>query len=714
MYRLAVLGVLLAAIWLNAEVAKVDFPMDWSTHNETAVDLSGFLDAPAGRDGFIAVKGAHLVKPDGSRFRIWGVNICSSACFPEKESAVAMADQLAKIGFNCIRFHYFDSKWSPLFDKGADNTRSLNEDALDRMDFFIAELKKRGIYVNINLNVARSYREGDGVRDYDKLGFAKASTYFNPQLIKLQQEYARQLLTHKNKYTGNDYCNEPAVATIEILNENSLLTAWHQGRLDGIHEPDGGTWSPIPKSYADELTSLYNQWLQESQSTETIATLRKEAGVGDNTLLPRLTKETRPKPSGLRFCIEMNFYAEVELKFFAGMKKFLKGELGVKAPLAGCADHNHYSPCYQHVVSTAVLDIIDGHGYWQHPDLARKPPRCENTPMVNKPLESLAAKISRTPIHNKPFTVSEVNHPFPHEFACEGFPILSSYALFHDWDGIYWFTWSNWNRSEAGEIPENAFFSLYCDPVKVANLMACGLMWHQLGVTKARETLVRNYTQEARADSQSINDAKERPFFTSGFDKSLALRHALRCSFYEQEKPITAASENKQGAFTTDTGEIIWSGYEKNKGLVTVNAPATEALIGYVKSNACETRHIKPNIQNEFCSIMLVPMDGKPIDSSEKLLLAMTGWCGNKNMLWDDQRKGLEEWGIAPTQIQPVTGSITLRDFKGVKNMVVKPLTAAGKPAGAPALTLMSEFPGEATFSTGSPAATMWLVEIVR
>ena len=77
-----------------------------------AVDLSRFLHAPAGAAGHIAAKGPHLVTPDGSRFRIWGVNICGPDCFPAKEEADREADRLAKLGVNCVRFHHMDSTWS--------------------------------------------------------------------------------------------------------------------------------------------------------------------------------------------------------------------------------------------------------------------------------------------------------------------------------------------------------------------------------------------------------------------------------------------------------------------------------------------------------------------------------------------------------------------------------------------------------------------------
>jgi hypothetical protein len=131
---------------------KAPFPMDWSTHAQTAVDLSCHLAAPAGRDGFLRATDGRLVKPDGSRFRIWGVNICGPACFPEKADAVALADQLARVGVNCVRFHHMDSGWSVLFDKSRTDTRQLSPAALDRLDYLVAEFKKRGIYVNLNLN----------------------------------------------------------------------------------------------------------------------------------------------------------------------------------------------------------------------------------------------------------------------------------------------------------------------------------------------------------------------------------------------------------------------------------------------------------------------------------------------------------------------------------------------------------------------------------
>jgi len=107
------------------------FPIDWEQAAQSAIDLSTFLDGPAGRDGFIRVANGHLVRPDGRRFRIWGVNICGPHCFPPKEQAAAIAADLARYGINCVRFHHTDSTWGNIFGPNRDDTRLDLADAGD-------------------------------------------------------------------------------------------------------------------------------------------------------------------------------------------------------------------------------------------------------------------------------------------------------------------------------------------------------------------------------------------------------------------------------------------------------------------------------------------------------------------------------------------------------------------------------------------------------
>lgn len=453
----------------------VPCPIDWENAEPLLVDFSSYLDAPAGEDGFVRVERGRLVTPDGSRFRIWGVNITSGFCFPSHEESQAMADDLARMGVNCVRFHGLDSNWGrSAIDQSREDTQHFDEQNLERFDYLVWQLKKRGIYTNLNLNVFRKYKVGDGVRDFGPLYFGKSATYFNPRLLELQRDYARKLLTHRNQYTGNEYRHEPAVACVELVNENSVLEGWINWRLVGRDEERPSTWSPIPVSYTQELTEQLNDWFREHYSAETLAAWRKEAGVGPQTPIPCLKPDQFKDASRARFHAEAGFYFELEKRFFAAMRKLLKDELGVKSPVIGTADHNDSICGYPHIEANMQLDFIDGHGYWQHPQIGNVT-KITNTPMVNDPWDSTIIQFARTPVHGLPYTISETNHPFPHEYACEGIPSLTAYAMLNDWDGIYWFCYNRGAMQKTDKFPPRSWFDMSVDPVKVTQIAACAL-----------------------------------------------------------------------------------------------------------------------------------------------------------------------------------------------------------------------------------------------
>ena len=231
-FGFAIVHVFLLTACVVADDSWPPFEVDWTSEMPTPADVSFLLPAPAAEDGPVGIANGHLVNPDGSRFRVWGVNATGAATLPAKENATRLARRLARYGINCIRFHFLDRRAPDgLIDASRRDGRALDPAQLERFDHFVAELKRVGIYTNINLNVGRTYQPEDGVRDYELLGFAKALTHFDPRLIELQKEYANQLLTHRNPYTGREYRHEPAVITVELVNENSLVESWFSGRL---------------------------------------------------------------------------------------------------------------------------------------------------------------------------------------------------------------------------------------------------------------------------------------------------------------------------------------------------------------------------------------------------------------------------------------------------------------------------------------------------
>jgi len=709
MLRCTVLVVLLACspAAMAGEAAKpemVPYTIDWEKAGESVVDMSGYLDPPAGQGGFVGVEGDHLLHPDGRRLRIWGINICGPNAFPPKDLAPAVADDLARCGINAVRFHHMDSSWSPLLDKSREDTQHFDPEVLDRLDFFIAELAKRGIFSNLNLNVGRRFKAGDGVRDTEYLGYGKSATYFNPRLVELQHDYARQLLTHRNPYTGHEYCHEPAVVAVELVNENSVLEGWVNWRLVGKNVEKPSTWTPITVSYDEELTDQFNAWLAEHVPAEDLATIRKEAGADR---VPRLKPDQFAKASALRFHTEAKFYIRLEEVFFRGMRHLLKDELGVRPPVVGTADHADRYCAYAHVRSNLILDYIDGHGYWQHPQTHGEF-RIQNTPMVNDPLDSTVVQFARTPVVGRPYTISETNHPYPAEWASEGIPILTAYALFHDWDGIYWFTWGA-GRLQDRKRTYRRYFDISNDPVKMTHLAACAPLWHRKDLATAKRCIVRAYTEGAMIEGLRM-DRKERPFFDPAFPRSVPLLHATRWTPKGDATPYPEAAP--LGRIEADTGQLGWYGADEKKGKVVVDSPHTQALVGFLGEGRQATANLAAKMQTPFGCVYLTSLDDKPIAAAGRLLLTATTAASHTGFEWNPDRNTVKQWGRFPTVIEPVRGEVWLVGLQGGGRVTYQPLTAEGRPLGEARAAEMTNL--GPCLRLGTPPATWYVVKVER
>jgi hypothetical protein len=693
-------------------------------HNrvDSAADVSFLLDAPAGRDGFIRVEGGHLVKPNGERLRIWGVNLTGwtkgSTLLPPKEQAPLWAKTLARFGINCVRFHFLDlttrdpadpsprPRPSGLIDRHQNHTQSFDPEQLDRLDYFVAELKKRGIYTNLNLNVGRTYKDGDGVPDHDLIAHSKGMTFIGERLLELQRDYARQLLTHYNPYTKSEYRHEPSVAIVEIVNENSIYEFWLRNWLRGEKTADGPDIQlDFTAFYERQLSERYNAWLSENRTAEELAKLRKLAGVAAGAPIPRLRREQFAETPDESFHAEAAFYAAVERDFFLGMKRYLTETLGVESLIVGCADHTYWIPNQPMLQSTSLMDIVDGHVYWQHPAIWG----ARNTPMVNDALSSTIVKLSRSAFAGKPYTVSEVNHPNPNEFASEMIPILAAYGAFQDWDGIFFYTFEpkaldDWQPYVADN------FDITLDPVKMIQMSVGALLFSRPDVKPAREVVTRSYTAEQVIESMRLPESA-RPYFTPGFPVSTALRHGVRIESLDGP-PSASFPPDEPGPYLSDTGELAWYDSKERSGLVTIDTDRTQALVGFVKANGRETRHLAAEVENEFCAITLSSLDSRPIARSETLLLTACSRIENTGTRWNKRRTLWEEWGHGPTLIEPVKGYLVLKDLEGPVEIRLVPLDGEDRPLGEQIRGRRLEIGWE--FPLGDRPTTHYLVHVIR
>ncbi len=241
---------------------KEMFPFVISYDNpDNITSAAQFLEAPAGKNGFVKVHNGKFYT-DAGEIRFHATNITGPANFPTHENADKIAERFARLGINCVRLHFMDTWYinfmtEPTQGILADNSvtqRNLDPKQLDKLDYMIFALKKKGVYIDLNLHVGRTLDQRDGFapNTWANKGFDQ----FVSGMIELQKEYARQLLTHVNKYTGKPYTDEPAIAMIEITNEDTFQGYWFNGMFDRMDI-----------SYKKELKDLWNRWLHKKYKT---------------------------------------------------------------------------------------------------------------------------------------------------------------------------------------------------------------------------------------------------------------------------------------------------------------------------------------------------------------------------------------------------------------------------------------------------------------
>lgn len=261
--RLLVL-IALAFAPLTAQGLK-PFSLPWNDATPGITNLQTWQPTEAGTRVTISPDGHYAI--GDQRIRFLGVSIGATDAFPPAAQAEGHAARLARFGFNAVRMHHLEAPWDKsrvLIDYPSGSSRNLSPIRLDRLQYFVAQLAARGIYTDMNLLVSREFQPSDGLgpeiaqmgwKDQHILGF------FNDTALDLHKEYATKLLTAPNPYRGGrSFAQDPAVAFVEIMNENGLLQKWHENVLD-----------TMPAVYRAQLQTRWNQWLRlQYDSTPTM------------------------------------------------------------------------------------------------------------------------------------------------------------------------------------------------------------------------------------------------------------------------------------------------------------------------------------------------------------------------------------------------------------------------------------------------------------
>ncbi len=130
---------------------------------------------------------------------------------------------LAKRGINMVRFH------CNITPTGSD-LMGIDQADRDQLWKGLAAMKQEGIYVTYSPYWAGPARIKPSMGVLDTGGGGNwGLLFFDKKLQAAYKHWMKQVLSEKNPYTGTPLANDPALAIIQIQNEDSLLFWTTQG-----------------------------------------------------------------------------------------------------------------------------------------------------------------------------------------------------------------------------------------------------------------------------------------------------------------------------------------------------------------------------------------------------------------------------------------------------------------------------------------------------
>lgn len=648
--------------------------------NKGVADFSHLLDAPAGKHGFVRVRDGHFYFEDGTRTRFLGFNMAARSNTPDHETAEKMAARFASMGVNIIRLHAADAPigeepctWSsckeaPLLDYESGNSLEFNKEGLDRFDYFVAKLREKGIYLHIDLLVARAFNKEDGIEYSDKVdSCTKCFPMINERLIELQKDYARKLLQHVNPYTGLALVDDPAVVTIQINNEESAIKG--TAELEGVEHM---------KSYRQEVQRKFNHFLLMKYDTreklKAAWTYEGESALQDDEdpkeCSVRITEGDFVQPvndpmgqwtgvnSPARYADYMEFGIYINREFYQMMMNFLHS-IGVKVPintsnlLGGAAD----------VYGHSDADVMENNSYFNHPLL----PVQGTTYMVSGPMEyvstnpltiqkDIGAIATTIPsmaaiavIKGKPFMLSEWNEYGLHPFHSTAAVQTVAYACLNDWDGLILYNYQTsekWDDQPADEIW--SVFDAYNDPAVACQWGFMASVFLKGLVAASDKTIDVVYTQD---------DLKTLPNWHGMLTTILPYITGMRNVFLDGGGKYTGDADVAVNAGFLNGADLS----EANKAVCYAWSPYRDAMRRYPEKNrlicaAKNTQKIRPGVHLGEKSLVF--------DEIEKI-----AGRGDYREFAEILNQAFKKWKIVPEETGLVDGKLV----SATKEMVFDP-----------------------------------------
>jgi hypothetical protein len=620
-------------------VAKDDFAPN-------ALDCSSLIEAPTGKHGFVTVKGDRFVFQDGTPLRLFGSQMNTMP----KERVDYTVKRMRRQGINVTRLHGLEF----LNDRNGKTAFDYNAAAWDRLDYLIYKLGENGIYIILDVHypLIFQFKPGDDIPGLPKGGPASHGQFINEKVASVMHQRMRDVFTHVNPYTKKRYADDPTMAMVEVLNEDSLF------------------WGNVQEPFRSELESKFADWLRKKYGGD-LGT----SPLYRNTDFTERRLQENPERK-LRGQDQLRFLAEVEEKYWSASRDVIR-QAGVKVPIAGTNWQAHGFPTRIHMLSQSKFDYLDRHGYWDHPQgegnlkwqIATasfhnlpmvKAVRADQDTIAYLGIGNLVTEKAWEQVLGRPLTVSEWNTCLPNEYSLEGTALMTAYGLLQGWDGSMQFGYFSPDfREQLGR----GSFDLFGNPPQILQFPAAAAMWYRQDVKEAP------LAAESLYDSGSVFDWTED---RKPVPLAAALVGKVGYRFVEKgRKPVV----NDIGKYwdpqklmaRSMTGELTW---DARQGVVHINTPRSQVMVGFLSSQAHILDDVRLKSANRFGAVWVTAMSGlTPIRSARRLLVTAVGPARSAGMEYEQTSKTsrlgpswrLKSPGEGPALLEAITGDLRIR-----------------------------------------------------
>ncbi len=602
--------------------------MPW---DKAPIDLSHLLDAPAGQHGFLGVKGDRFVFEDGTEFRFWGVTMSGSACFPSHSEAPKIAERLARFGINVVRFKNWDAPWVefPLFQLNNNAPSTFNPQSIGRLDYFIFQLANRGIYTYMDGLGARTISSDSQLRLRENIepGF-KGAIHYAPEVQAIHQGDLTAFWTHHNKYLQREYRDSPAIIMTQLFHNNGLSA------------------QQIPSlGFQKEFHEKWKEWRSHEE------------------LKNRPFQAKEPKSEEHRFLAQVLEQSHIDTAYHLR-------RLGVKCPIGG----NNPTEG-KDLASLLAMDFTASEGILNPP--IGNFQRYFDRSMLNNPPHKRANLFTRfafARIKNKPYVVSEWGNPWPNQHRAELPLWMAAMACFQDWNGCI----SSPYRRKHDKAIQHLFapLELFNDPCLMGLFPAAALMFHRQDLEPSQTKITLNMPEEDMfsPNQWTAEELKPTRFIHRALIEVEIQSNASGSRIFQASEPETWEHASER----FEPSNRFYHDYER--GLVAINTPRTQALIGNInQARTNELDSVKVISQEPFGVICVSSFNKQPIDETDDLLITVISKAQNHGFQsrQEGNSKRIMQTGYPPIQIKETPARVFLKNQH--KQWKIQPITPSGE-----------------------------------